>query len=477
MSASVATIDRLRAELSAQLDGFELPPGMMNLDGSSPLGSPSPLPSEYSFARDNYIKNKVMHLFIETVKKNEAPEVDEAKREQIEARKAALTAQVEASSQALREKLVQLQAEHENLVESRTELERMMKDMSGRGVLEANSNDENEAVPVTEQEMEQEQLRLKALQQRKTDLMAKLQTIQSKNDRVQKSVQEKMSKIASVDPKLQPNQDTLRALKEQTNNLREPYHKLVEMKDLFRGILSIHQELLGISIISVDEAPPNTAADFMVSLRLLSEHEIQIGFVQDTTKRTMLSSENNLRIATAVFLTSPMIRGPRLQRHEGTPFFQKEVPPLDDLVRLAQNIPDSGEACRFLLCETLTRITTTQALVQELSLLEQEIIQDGFSTDYKYYSYDSGFGAPEQDIFFHFRGMAILLRLTADCPTTMGSVYVYQIMALEDSEWKQEELDAVMKRVNESLFQSPVEIVRAIKDEVTKSTTQEGALG
>jgi hypothetical protein len=66
--------------------------------------------------------------------------------------------------------------------------------------------------------------------------------------------------------------------------------------------------------------------------------------------------------------------------------------------------------------------------------------------------------------------MVILLHLTTDWPKDMGSVFVEDMIAKETSGWNQKDIHKAMKRVNMSQYKSPVEVVRAIKTEVSMLT-------
>ena len=333
--------------------------------------------------------------------------------------------------------------------------------------------DQDEVPVIDEEEMEQEQRRLDELQMKATELRVKLLKKQQTHDQIRKRIQEKQKVLRDAHPDLHQLGGTteLAELQKQNEAILEPYNKLKENRDLFQAILNVHQALLGITLISVTAAPEHAAADLILTLRLLDHHDIQVGFVRVQAKNTVLASaSDNIRPVFATFLTDTVVRGPRLQFHHGNPVFEKEIPALDDLVRLSQSIADPTAAFHFLLSETMARISTTRALVKEMSILEEELARDGVSSDYKFYTSESQYGDTEHNVTFEFNGMVILLRLTTDCPKMMGSVFVEEIVAKETSGWNQIDMHNAMKRVNTSQFKSPVEIVRAIKSEVSKLT-------
>lgn len=462
MSSDSSILNRIRADL-ASIDDLAPPP-----TASTSADKAHALLADYAARREEYIHKKSLITFMNCVQENKAPECDPAVREQLKEQKQGLLSEFQTASEALTKTLIENEAKYAGLVQKRADLEDMLHDMSTRGVLDAvTEQDEVEVAEVDEAEMEQEQRRLDELQLKLTELRSKLHEKQHQHDQVRKRIQEKHKALRVAHPNLQLDANQLDDLRKQNEAILAPYNKLKANRDLFRAILSVQQALLGITLLNVTAAPVNVAADLLLTLRLLDHHEIQIGCVRVKAKH-LSSVSDNIRPVFAAFSTDTVIRGPRLQFHHGNPVFQKEIPALDDLVRLSQNIADPTDAFHFLISETMARISTTRALVNEMSILEEELARDGVSSDYKFYTSESQYGDTEHNVSFEFNGMLVLLRLLTDCPKAMGSVLVEEIVAKETSGWKQSDLQHALQRINTLQFKRPVEIVRAIKLEVSK---------
>ena len=462
MATQATIINRIRADL-ASIDDLAPPAS------STASKNVSVTLADYAKGRDEYINSKALLCFLDGVKENKAPEYDPASLEQINQQKQDFLQQFNEASESLSKSLVEREAKYAGLLQQRADLEAIMLDMSVRRDLD-NVTEQDEVPIVDEADMEQEQRRLDELQLKATELRAKLHEKQQKHDKIRKRIPEMQKALREKHPDLRLDDTAqLAELQKQNEAILEPYKKAKENCGLVRSIFEVHQAILGITLLNVTAAPEHIDADIILTLRLLKQHDIQVGFIR-VQNTVLASASGKMRPVFATFLTDTVVRGPRLQFHHGNPVFEKEIPALDDLVRLSQSIVDPIAAFHFLLSETMARISTTQALVTEMSVLEEELAKDGETSDYKFYTFGSQFGDTEHNVTFEFNGMVILLRLTTDCPKTLGSVFVEEIVAKETSGWNQTDIDDAMKRVNTMQFKSPVEIVRAIKSEVSKLT-------
>ncbi|GKY93432.1 hypothetical protein MPSEU_000310700 [Mayamaea pseudoterrestris] len=469
MATASATFDRIRASLDA-LDQFKPPEGLIKdaSEASAMNVSAAAVLAQFKADRDMYVNEQTLIKYIEFAKENKVPTVDPQARMQLNEQKQQLIEQVKEITQDLTQARIVIEAKYESLMQKRADLEDTMHDMSARGILGSVSEQEN-VVPVDENEMEEEQRRLERLQLKATELKATLAAKRRLNDQLSKSLQEKEKLVNLGDGSPLDEEAQLAALQKQNEAILEPHNALKRARDLCQTVFDIHQALFGIRILRVDAAPDNVAADLIVNLQINGQHDIQIGFVRVNSHSNVVSSANEaLRPSFATFLSDPVIRGPRLQVHNGNPFFQTEIPALHDLVQVSQNISGSADAFEFLIIETMTRISTTEAIVAEMTELEQEMAGDGETSEYQFYTASSTFGDTEHNVPFEWNDIVIMLKMATDCPKVNGGVSIEKMLAKENSGWRQSELDAVRKEMNELQFKRPVELYRAIKQQVSK---------
>ncbi|KAI2505192.1 hypothetical protein MHU86_9280 [Fragilaria crotonensis] len=167
------------------------------------------------------------------------------------------------------------------------------------------------------------------------------------------------------------------------------------------------EKLTGITILSVTNAEDGKAIILVV--QLLGVHELEFRLEPDPRR------QSNLRIQSAKFLTSTIVRGASV----------------DNTSQVELRIP-----------EYLTKIGALH--------------HSGHS-----------FGGEDQEIVCSINeGVTVVLRLTPDCPIGDGSAYLDQIVGVGG--WDQGILEGLRERVNDARHRSPVKLMDSLKDELSR---------
>lgn len=151
------------------------------------------------------------------------------------------------------------------------------------------------------------------------------------------------------------------------------------------------------------------------------------------------------------------------------PAVEVSIPPLDDLVSwgrsLQSNTSSSNHGIRFVLVETLARLRTLEARVDELSTLQDTYAAQVYDVDPS--SFPGGGGLGEQEVVCAINeGITVALRLGADCPLVPGSVYVSEMYGVGG--WEEEQLQALRKVVLDRRCRGPVEVMECLVEEICR---------
>jgi hypothetical protein len=210
-----------------------------------------------------------------------------------------------------------------------------------------------------------------------------------------------------------------------------------------------------------------------ISLRvlLLNQHVVKVTLDHQDVPNSD-GNDEILRVSHAQFETSIVLTIPSgMTDHENSSRNNNlsiTIPPLDDLVRLASQM-DPGYDLRFLLRETMARIRSLTARVEELAILRAKYL-----TKFANISNSYGFGGEDQEVVCSLNaGITVVLRLTADCPILDGSCYIHQLVGVGG--WDEGVLQMMKTRINGMKSRrGPVEVMDSLVEEVGRLERDEG---
>jgi hypothetical protein len=137
-----------------------------------------------------------------------------------------------------------------------------------------------------------------------------------------------------------------------------------------------------------------------------------------------------------------------------------DIPSLDDLVRLSANL-GSVEDLRFLLRETMTRIRTITARVNELAILRTRYLTKIGRLHYHDYS----FGGQDQEIMCSLNEcITAVIRLAPDCPLEEGSARLDQLVGVGG--WDTEILESIEKNIPHC--KGPLQLMQVLMSEIRR---------
>lgn len=434
---SKSTMTDLREIRNAlqELDNVDLPVPV-NLDES--------LLVRYEKSRNEYLQRRIRQAVasrIATFDGNKFDDVSGPSPEEmksLENRKEDVLKQVTRNAQQIDEKMQQLLVKNKSLQVRKENVERMLDEMEKSG----HKLDESLVDDVDEAEMDKQEQKLMTLELRKHELEIKLGTLQKESMAIEKANQQNKLQlqaqgVTSIDVQ------SVSSMQQENDKLRSQLSSAEEIKSFYDNLGLVMEELGGISVVKVDQS----SDEMVLHVKLLHDHDVQI--ILKANKK------NVLRVTKARFINSTLVLGPNN--------VQMEIPALDDLVRIAESIPGQGDDLRFVLQESIARITAIKARVQELAVLQTEVL----TKIEKSYSYANTFGGEDQDVVCSLNEqITVVLRLTPDCPRVKGSVYIDQIVGLGG--WSVKHLEEMKENLNQQLFSSPVELIRAVKAEIER---------
>ena len=147
-----------------------------------------------------------------------------------------------------------------------------------------------------------------------------------------------------------------------------------------------------------------------------------------------------------------------------------EIPPLDDLVSLSQNLKPL-DSTRFILRETMARIRSISQRVDMLAQLKDKYltkVTNPMKNKVKF-----GYGGEYQEVICSLPcQITVVLRLTCDCPLLDGSVYIHQIVGV--SGWDKKCLERMQKKINSKRWRNPIDVMDALDEEIERLLLEEG---
>lgn len=451
------------------------------------------LVQRYKGARDEYLRRRIEQAVCAHVASfdgNSFPDVDDipsdAELLTLQQRQEQVKEQVLQAASQVQTNLAVLKQKYANFVTQREELQGILQEMEASGrteTLDDNGNDDDDddtGEVVDEQFFAQQEERLVELQRRKVELQADLARVQQENTTMQKATKEGKEQVDRMqsetnDEKIDLTTETREKLQAKNNEMKQQVARMEEISVFYSSLSSVMEELGGIKVLSVDEAPAEADEDLLLTVQVLQEHEIQVGLKQvddkDNNTRRRNNNQDSLRLVRANFLTDTLVQAPPVPEQDDSlddnddaaPLLEMKIPDMTDLVRLAENLP-AGEDLRFVLRETMARITVTKARVAELALLKTlALTKIG-----KSYHTGNSFGGEDQDVVCSLNDeqMTVVLRLTPDCPVSAGSVYMEQLVGCGG--WKDEKVQEIKENIHAQQFSSPVALLRAVKAEIAR---------
>lgn len=452
------TLDRLKEELSSL--EREIPEKFQindNKENSSTSSIDPSLIERYQQARDKYLKGKILQILLQkvqtcdgtTFEMPEAPSPEEIA--DLKERREQALRRVQATTNEIQRKLQEYHAQRSICKTRKEEIELMIEEMQGRiGETDEEMDDGAVEEEVDEEELNRQDERLAQLQQRKAELLAQIRAVDDENFQLQKSLKDKKIDLARLQGTndVEITQESLAKMKEENDKMKASIAEYKEMADFYNNLRLVMEELRGVRVLAVSRAGDE---DLSLKVKVLNAYDMELHLSVVDGR----SSEGGLRVVQANFISDTMVRGPVV---EGLEQVQIQIPPLDDLVRLSEKAMP-GDGFRFVLREAMARITILQDRVRELTLLQHQVP----STIGEFQHDPNGFGGEDQDVVCRLSDeIAIVLRLTPDCPLIEGSVYIDQIVGLDDS-MGPKAVAELKESVNSKQFKSPVELIQHVK--------------
>lgn len=442
----------------------------------------------YKGARDEYLRRRIEQAFCSHVasfdgENFELPADAPSREEQdaLQQRSKEVKEQVLAAASQIQTNLVVLKTKYANFTAQREELQGVLQEMEASGRTLDNDNDDdgedNIIDPVDDEFFAQQEERLVTLQQRKAELQTELARVQQENSRMQKATNEGKEQLERLQSETNSDSneqhvvipETVAEIKLENEEMKQQVERMKEISLFYSSLTSVMEELGGIKVLSVDEASADAVEDLVLTVRVLQEHEIQIGLKQGDHTDNRHHHHDSLRLVRANFTTCTLVQAcaqdrdsVNVDQNAHAAPLEMHIPDLADLVRLAENLAP-GDDLRFFLRETVARITVTKARLAELTLLKTEAL----TKIGKSYHTPHSFGGEDQDIVCSLNEqITVVLRLTPDCPLKAGSVYMDQLVGCGG--WKRETVQEITERIQAQQFSSPVALLRAVKAEISR---------
>lgn len=421
---------------------------------SSDTSLDASLLQRYKDSRNQYLQRQMQLAFLEYASTFDGQTfqmpatLDAAQQDASKQREETVRAEVLALSNKVQTNLTALQTKYANFLQNREEFEALLEEMESAGrSMNVDDDDDENLADVDDDYLRQQEAKMLALQTRKAALQQELSQVKQETDKIQKN---QTTDTVVLTP------DQVAAVKAENEQARVQLSLQQEIQVFYTSLSEFVEVLGGVKVVGVQEAPAEAEEDLQLTMQLLNTHEIQIGLegVGDSESR----NPKNYRVASAKFLTSTLVEA---SVDNGSPV-QMHIPDLRDLVRLSESqVP--GQDLRFVLRETLARICIFQARVVELSKLHEEAL----TKIGKSYHSNVGFGGEDQEVVCSLNEqIAVVLRLTPDCPMQAGSVYIDQLVGLGG--WDAKTVQQIQEQVNSQQFASPVALVQAVKAEIQR---------
>jgi chromosome segregation ATPase len=464
-------------KLSEELEKYDLPESLkaeLSADAQSATVDGALL-EKYKEVRDEYLKRRLIqamfsHLGTYDEENFQIPNVPTAEeKEALEQRRSAVLAQVQEKAQNIQRQTLELQTKYSSFLARRDEYQRLMEEMKAQkeaGLDESTVDDDEEEVD--EAALAAQEEKLAALQRRRAALEVQLRTVQQEQVRVQQSLQNSKVHLDELQHKAGTEYDvsleTTEKEKLQTENqdLQAKIAVTQEIQLFYEILRQLMEELEGIRILGVEQGKED-GQDVVMTIQAFQQYKIVFGLRIVKNKK---KSGDHFVVCSAKFLSDTLVTGP-VSEEDGVPVVRLRIPPLDDLVSLASNMP--GESLQFVLREALNRIAVIEGRVYELAVLQEEVLTQIGKL------YEGQFGGEDQEVVCSLNEqMTIVLRLTPDCPLAPGSCYIDQLVGVGG--WQPKVVEQIKNKVHQSKYHRPIEIIHAVKAEVKRLQEEEGLL-
>ena len=381
-----------------------------------------------------------------------------------------------------------------------------------------NHNDSDDILDQTELELQDEKLNI--LMEKRSRLEAKLRKVRMETEKVSSQIGSKkdlLRQMASMnggdesgsnasssggDSAIDVDNLDVEVMKAETEEIRLQTQKLKDMSEFYESIKSATEVISGIKILSVTDASATNFKDtatgsatgrldmdmnmnmegaFSLKVQLLNQHIVEI-IMKDNSKSHGLSPGINtncsttgesFRVLSARLVTNSVLTDTlegsgsdsgSEDLNNPTPTVSITIPPLDDLVSLAANL-EPGQDLRFVLRESLARVRTLSARMNELAYLRTKYLTKITNPAKNKVLY--GFGGEDQEILCSLDSqITVVIRLTANCPILKGSAYIQRIVGCGG--WESAVLQKIKSKVNEHRPSGPVDLMETLVDEIAR---------
>ena len=420
----------------------------------------------YKRARDEYIHRRMLQVFYDHVSSLQGGEFDfpqlpsadeeaelQARQQHVQDELLQTAHNVHVSNQELCKKYTAFCAR-------RQELANMMKDMEQEHSTSLDDQDDNEEdEDVDPEAFTYQGQHLADTTQRKAELEMELARIRQEKQVALKGLQDTKLQVEELETKRgvlsirSVSPETIKELESETASMRTKVEELQEMSEWYGGLCQVMEEIGGIKLLGVEQGQEEEEDQNVVaSIQLLGSHKIQV---------TLSSRGSAFHVESAKFITPTLIKS---SENHSESSVQMNIPALDDLVRLAKNL-GSVEDLRFLLRESMGRIRTMTARVNELALLRTKFLTKIGTLQSSLYSFG---GADQQVVCSLNEGITAVLRLSPDCPMITGSVFMDQLVGVGG--WDLDILEKIKDRVNAQPCKSPVAMMEALAKQLGRDS-------
>lgn len=478
---SSSSLSQLR-DMLEMANSYQLPDKFLESSSTTTMAAATPddddILERYKAAKKEYLERRFSQVFYDHVgtyngqefaQKPRPPSEEEFRA--IQEKRASLQQVLQERAASVSQQLLEFQSNYRMLQGRREELAQTLQELEqAQDPMEEEQADEDaEDDDVDEAALTYEEQQLLTLQEKKAQLLQTLARLKQETHEKQVSLSETKNQVETL-RSTSPNNVTsfmdvaeLQAHVESNQQKATEFHEMVDFYDSVRGIM---EELSGMRILSVDKADPDNDLDGSVTLtlELLENHRIQI-------KLSPSSHNHQLILTSASFLTSKTLSAhveatpsqespgggtPTSTTTATTSTYQADIPPLDDLVQVATHL-GPVEDLRFLVRETLNRLRTLQARVEELARLRSRYLtQLGPLASHE----------DQQVVCSLNEGLTVVMRLTADCPLVNPSVYVVQLLGVGG--WDAALLQDWKQGLEEESFQRPTDLMKALVQYVSQ---------
>jgi hypothetical protein len=415
----------------------------------------------YTKARDKYLDNRLIQLTFEHLRNfdgNSVPLPDIPSEEEqvvLQENRDHAKLRLQRATEEVQDMHQSLRIRYDTFVRRRDEISRMVADMEESIFLEEDAEKENDVMDVDDESLLEMEQKCIEMTKRKYELMniinqkeTEVKTVKKRHDECLKRIEH--FHLENPDMEIVA-QDNFTHFEAETDKIQAEANKYKEILKWYDGMQSIFEDFLGIQILSVDQA--EESKDISLKLKLVHGYDVEISLSEDT------KCGSKLRVQSAKFLSPAFVQ---IISKNGSNPLRIDIPDLDDLVSLARSL-GPVEDLRFVLRESVARISAIVARVSDLSILREKYVTNiGMLSPSM-----NTFGGDDQEVVCSLNeGLTVMLVLSPDCPISLGSVYIDQIVGIGG--WNAKVLDDLKERLNHEKHQSPVDIMKSLTQELNR---------